>query len=317
MVAGLLGIRHFNNTWFKERPNYLTYSYDSKPIDFQWSNDTLGDYIEPHAAILVPMKIEGVLHKFYLQFDTGAPSTLVYGNTLKSLKKIGVDFKEIVKDDALYIENLDFMLGENQINASMLEILEDYGNSFDLNDTIKEIKLGTIGADFMDKRITVIDFKNEFIQFYNERPEWMLSLPDFKPFDFRGRRFMLPAKIDGRELELFYDSGSSAFGLITSKNRYDRYTDKNSEEIKYDVNSWGDALPIHHKSTNKMMEIGNSNLDLKRISYVDMYADYQQFMTPFTRIGGWLGNKPFSECTLILDTRKQEFVIIKSSADNK
>jgi hypothetical protein len=34
-------------------------------------------------------------------------------------------------------------------------------------------------------------------------------------------------------------------------------------------------------------------------------------MTPFTKIGGWLGNKPFVESTLILDTQKQAFMVIE------
>ena len=44
-------------------------------------------------------------------------------------------------------------------------------------------------------------YANGFIQLFQEQPEWMSSLPDFKPFNFKGRRFMLPAEIDGKELE--------------------------------------------------------------------------------------------------------------------
>lgn len=315
-IIGLIGIRHFNNLYFKEIPNYLTYSSDSKPIDFVWAEGVYGDYIETHAAMLIPVRIKGMPNKFYMQFDTGAPSTLIYGNTLKSLKEYDLNVKEVIKEDKLYIQNLDFSLGGSKVSMTTIQILEDYGNSFDRNDTISEIKIGTVGADFMDERITLIDFKNQFIQVYKQRPSWMGPLPNFKPFDFKGRRFMLPAKIDGEELELFYDSGSSAFGLITSKNRYDSYTNKNFKEIKYNANKWGDALPIYHKDTDRLLEIGGANLGLKRVSYVDMYANYQKLMTPFTRIGGWLGNKPFTESTLILDTKKQEFVIIKNAIDH-
>ena len=56
----------------------------------------------------------------------------------------------------------------------------------------------------------------------------MTKLPKFESFDFTGRRIMLPAKIKRKEYELFYDSGCSAFGLITIKKRFDEYTDKNT-----------------------------------------------------------------------------------------
>jgi hypothetical protein len=38
-------------------------------------------------------------------------------------------------------------------------------------------------------------------------------------------------------------------------------------------------------------------------------------MTPFTRIGGFLGNKPFIDNTLILDTRKKEFLVLEGAVE--
>jgi len=310
-LAGFAGVRWFNNLWFKERPNHLVVTSDSNPFPFQWAEQTFGDYFEPHAAILIPLKIGNLPHKFYLQFDTGAPSTLIYGNTLQSLEASGVHINEVIKDEAPYLESLAFSFGENNIKMNTIQILEDYGTPFNSNDTISDIKIGTLGADFMDNRITLIDFKNQSIQLYTERPEWMASLTNFKSFDFKGRRFMLPANIDGNELELFYDSGSSCFGLITSKDRYDKYTDKNIEEVTFNANRFGDPVHIHHKYTDKIIEIGSASLDLKRMSYVNQYANFQKYMRPFTKIGGWLGNKPFTESILILDTKEKEFIIVK------
>lgn len=313
VVAGFIGINKFNNALFKVGPNFLVYTCESKPVHFDWANDSIGDYFETKVAITIPLKIKDIPHNFYFQFDTGAPTTIIYGNTLASLKTFGKDFKIITKDEHLYLDSLHMVLGGNRINASMIEILEGYGDTFDKNDTINAISLGTLGADFMDNKITVIDFKNQFIQSYDKRPKWMNSLGDFKSFDFKGRRFMLPVIINDEGLELFYDSGASTFGLITTKNRYDKFTNESQEEIRYNANKFGDAIPICHRSTNTTMEIGNAILNLKRVSYVDMYAKYQRLMTPFTRIGGWLGNRPFDQNTLIFDSKKEEFIVIESS----
>ena len=41
-----------------------------------------------------------------------------------------------------------------------------------------------------------------------------------------------------------------------------------------------------------------------------MYTKLQPLMTPFTRIGGWLGNQALNESALILDTKTEEFIVI-------
>jgi len=311
-IAGIIGIRHFNNLWFKEKPIHLQYIADSKPINFVWSQNIYGEHKEQHDAILLPLKIKDIPHHFYFQFDTGSPYTIIYENPLQSLKELGVDISNIKKEDQLCLQKLDFELGKNKMKFSTIPILENYGSSFEKSDTITKIKLGTLGADFMANKITMIDFKSQIIQIFDERPEWMDTLPKFQKFDFEGRRFMLPAEIKGKKIDLFYDSGSSAFGLITSKNRYKKFTNKNQKEIKHDANRFGESLSINHKATDAMIKTGGMDLALKRVSYVDMYANFQRFLTPFTRIGGWLGNKTFTESILILDTKKVEFIVLES-----
>ncbi len=310
-ILGIAGIRWFNNMWFKDRPNHFSYTMESNPIHFDWATAAFGNYIEPQAAITIPVGIAGLPNKFYFQFDTGAPNTLLYQHVLHSMSSHGKALGEINLDDKLYLESIELSLAGNPIKMNNIEILQAYGDSFNLIDTIHPINLGTLGADFMVNTITAIDFKNQYIQQFDQRPKSMDTVINFQSFDFKGRRFMLPAKIGGKKIELFYDSGSSAFGLITSKNRYDKYTDKEVKELQFDANRFGDPMPIHHKYTDRRIDIGSADLELKRISYVNRYAKLQRFLTPFTKIGGWLGNKPFTESTLILDTKKEEFVVIE------
>lgn len=309
--VGFYYIRKFNNAFFKEKSAYLEYTYESKPIHFDWAANSTGSggYHEPQAAMIVPLKIEGLAHHFYMQFDTGAPHSYIYENDLKSLRALGMDIKEVTKGEERFVEQLDFMLDDNHIKASMIRILNNYGHTFDKNDTISKIGIGTIGSDFIKDRITAIDFKNQTLELYNERPKWMKNLPKFKPFDYAGRRIMLPVTIDEKYYELFYDSGCSAFGLITIKSRFNRYSDETTEAIVYDAKSWDSSIPITSKTTNQPIKIGNSELSLKRVSFVDMYTPMQPLVTPFTRIGGWLGNQPFNESILILDTKKEEFIV--------
>ncbi|MBC2846258.1 hypothetical protein [Winogradskyella flava] len=309
--VGFYYIRKFNNAFFKEKSAYLEYTYESKPIHFKWAANSTGSegYHEPQAAILVPIKLNDFSHKFYMQFDTGAPHSFIYENDLKSLRALGMDIKEITKGEEHYVEQLKFRLDNTNIDARMIRVLKNYGNSFDKNDTISNISIGTIGSDFIANRITAVDFKNQTLELYNQRPEWMNTLPEFQPFDFAGRRIMLPVKINNKDYELFYDSGCSAFGLITIKSRFDKYTDEKTQPIAYDAKSWDSSIPITSKTSNQLFDIGNTKLSLKRVSYIDMYTWSQPLVTPFTRIGGWLGNQPFNESVLILDTKAEEFLV--------
>lgn len=312
IIGASYGIWKFNNSIFKERSNYLKYTSEAKAIHFNWASQHIGGIKEPQAAMIIPVKIENVTHQIYMQFDTGAPTSFIYEKALKSLRKIGVEIKEVVKDKERYVADLDFVLGDNHIKASMIKIYSNYGISFDENDTIKAVSIGTLGSDFIVDRITSIDFKNQKIQIFNKKPYWMSSLSGFRKFDFTGRRIMLPVKVNDKEYEFLYDSGCSAFGLITIKSRFEDYTDKNINEIKYDAKSWEKSLPIKSKTSDKIFTFGTVNLQIKRVSYVEMYTAMQPLITPFTRIGGWLGNQAFNESTLVLDTKTEEFIILKN-----
>ena len=312
MISAIFGIRWFNNLWFEEKPNYLTYSIENESIPFIWAGDSIDGHYEAHSAILIPCYINDIKQPLYFQFDTGTPSTVIYGNTLHSLDPSLLVSDTIMRDESLYLKKVSMKTRNNAVKLNHVKVMENYGPLLIPEDMVVRNKVGSIGADFLDNKVVVINFKNKVIQLYDKRPAWMTNHGEFKSFDFTGRRFMLPAVIAGKELELFYDSGSSAFGLITSKSRYGDFSDPIVEEIRYDAARWGGSLPICHKETKESISIGGQDLPLKRVSYVDMYAPFQKFLSPFTRIGGWLGNKPFTESILVIDTKAEEFIVIKN-----
>ena len=176
--------------------------------------------------------------------------------------------------------------------------------------------IGSFGADFLDQKICEIDFPAQEIRLHQQRPEELNALGKFTPFKFKGRRIMFPANIDGSDVELFYDSGCSAFGLLTSKYHYDRLTDPEEKEIAYGANRRGESIPIHHKSSDLQIKLGSTDLSLKRISYAEMYNALQATVGRFIG-GGFLGNKSLTEFTLIIDTKTNEFLVVKKSLSKK
>ena len=81
----------------RDKPNYLVYTYEPEPIPFQWASDSMGNHFEPHIAMVIPLKIEGLPHSFYFQLDTGAPTSIIYGKPLKKLESLGINYTIIQK----------------------------------------------------------------------------------------------------------------------------------------------------------------------------------------------------------------------------
>jgi len=311
IILGVIGIRVFNNKYFKETPAYLELSHQSKPINFKWTNHNIEGHIERQTAILLPVQIDSLKLNLNMQFDTGAPDSFLYEKDIISLKAFGVEMKEVQKDGFRFVESIDLILGGEPVKLKMVKIYPNYGNTFSADiDPKVNIVIGTIGSDILVDRITSIDFKNEKIQFFESRPDWMKNYRNFKDFDFPGRRVMLPVTVDGKDYEFLYDSGCSAFGLITTKQRFKKYTEESDALISYAAKSWEDKISIHTKISDHPFSIGGAELTLNRVSCVDMYAFFQPLITPFTRIGGWMGNQAINESKLILDTQTNEFLII-------
>ena len=305
--AAAYGIHIFNTSWFKEKPQYVSLKNDRTAFDFHFSAGEYGATIEAHDLIKVPVRIKGVPQRFYLQWDTGSPYSLLYRRPLNSLKAQGFSWIE----SEGFLLNVEIEIGNGSLAADSFPIYENYGRTFEVTDSLRAIKLGTLGTDFMAGKICSIDFKNGKMEIYHELPQWMEDSLHFEPFSFAGRRMMLPAVLDGKKHDLFYDSGSSAFGLITTKGRFEDYSEEGSDLIRYETNSWGNSIPICHKETAMQMDMGGATLPLARVSYIDMYTPVQSLLAPFSKIGGWLGNKAFLEGKLILDCQKEEFIVIR------
>lgn len=317
-ITLIIGIVFFNNYFFKETPKYLSFSTDYQPIKFGLSSvKTVQGFTIEKAAMVIPAEIEDIPNKLFFQFDTGAPSTIIYESSLNSLKKIGLNFKTLDMDGKSFIDELSIKLGGSQIYFKMIEIVEYSGETFTKNDTLVYKSLGSIGSDFISEYITEIDFKNYAIQFYREREDWMTKNHEFETFHFEGRKLMLPCVIDNKKQIMYYDSGCSSYGLMTTKKRYKNYSNANSDEVNYELLSWGRAswwngtIQVYESPTDKTMSMGGSKIALNKVSHVDILDNFQGIIKPFTKIDGWLGNMPFLKYSLIFDAPKHEFLIIE------
>ena len=310
VVSGGFGtFQYFKYQFFAEKPNDLRFESELQAFDFRWSQNKFGEYYEPHAAMLFPVTIPGIDSQLYMQFDTGSPSSFLKIGAIKEMRRQGVEFNTTDQDGSVKINDLKIHVGANQVvlqpvSISSGELEIDWKNPNAIN------IIGTLGADFIDQKVCAIDFVNQEIRLFESRPQELNSLGTFKPFTFKGRRIMLPAMIDGVEMEVFYDSGCSAFGLLTSKYHFDRYAAPGSMEVCHNANRHGDPVFVHHRKCDLEVEFGETRIPVFRVSYAELYTFAQSTVGRMIN-GGFWGNKSFveSRSTLILDTRENEFLV--------
>ncbi len=304
------GYRYFKSRFFTETPNTLSITGELHTVPFTWVPETFSDdYTEPHSAILIPVTVPGVDKQLYMQFDTGSPYTFLRSGCLQSLQERGVDCDLFEKEGKPHVRKFELNVSGNRVVLEPGRIMpRDIGIDWDKPYNL----IGSLGADFIDNTVCSIDFPAAEIRLSRERAESFDSLGRFAPFDFKARRVILPATIDGVDMQLFWDSGCSSFGLFTSKYHCENYARPNEAGIVFRANRFGDAVPVHHKPCDLIATFGDAKVPLRRVSYVEMYAGLQTVFGRFID-GGFLGNKSLTNSTLVLDTIANEFLIVNGS----
>lgn len=295
IVLFLLGGYIYFQKKFTPPENYLTVSGTAENIPMKWisSDENL------HSALLFPIQINGINQTFYMQFDSGSPITVLYKNSLESISekyRNQLPFHSEKKQIATH-----FKIGKMNIVSSNFEVL-NYGNKVDFDNPNAENIIGTIGTDLLEKRITILDFKNHRFSFIKQIDE-----NRFTDFEFKKRKILIPSKIEKENLKLLYDSGTSGFELITTKEIWKKYKIEKSKIKTEKGNSWGNTLSVFSAFAKKQIQFGNLNLKLSEVTYIEGTSELQKFLMKRSGMQGMIGNKLFLNHKLILDCKNEKF----------
>lgn len=279
---------------FTPSENYLTVSRTTENLPLKWISSADNSY----AALLFPVKIKDINQTFYMQFDSGSPITVFYKNSLASIAgKFPNQIK--IKEKEMEFSNT-FSIGKMKITSNTFEVL-NYGEKVDFDNPKSENIIGTIGTDLLERRITILDFKNNKCSFAEKMEE-----KDFTNFEFKKRKILIQAKVDNHDFKLLYDSGTSGYELITQKEIWETYKNPNSKIKKEKGNSWGNTLSVFSASANKQMLIENRSLQISEVTYIEGTSKLQNFLMKSSGMQGMIGNKIFLNHTLILDCKNEK-----------
>lgn len=293
-------------------PSQLILPEEHFDVPFIWKGDSINWQWEHYAAMLIPVKLEGCPKQFYMQFDLGAPYSLFYRNKLKAINN-RYPLRMQLSDSAIIKEEFSFNAGKTRIQAREITLKQLGTNHINWENNAIEI-IGTLGADFIGNKTLLIDYPGEKIAVGFTIPEKPgLVLTDFI---YANRSIILPALIKGKKTMLFFDSGSSAFELLTNKETAATLALPGATPAVYPVTSWGKVLTATSYASTDSIEIAAVKMPLNRVTYIEGASDAQVSRMMKMGIGGMTGNKLFLHSILLLDIKNKRFGILNGFQNN-
>ena len=286
-------------------------------LPFKWASDSLGKRFFDRLAINIDSKINQVLYPLELQFDTGAPNSILYGNTLSSLIKLqpslAAQWPELKRDSLKeWIPiNIDLAMTPTGSRVSKAYVLNQYGDTISPDEWKKgkPVHIGSWGLDARLGKTVLLDFKNQRIAFLDQPVnEQLISFVQFK---FEKNRIKVPLTINGKEYYFLYDSGASLFPIMTVKKGWDLINPVATSDTIKRVSTWGKYYDVYGALLAAKVYIGDTPLAPKTIYY---HPDPDKYHGPvFDEAGviGSIGNSYFFDQILVIDFKNNRFGVVK------
>lgn len=287
VLAALGGYIYFDRKFTPDK-NYLVIENESDSIALTWLGTEKN-------VLLLPIHFEGDSTRYYLQFDTGSPYTVFYSGSIKNIPQLSVNEK---------IAKASFYIGKTKITSDKFKIY-NHGNGKS-NDSLKII--GTIGTDMLEGRKTLINFKKNYMVLNLSKvpSQFQTKLFDFK---FKKRKIIFNGLLKGKEETFLFDSGTSAYELLTNKEVWKDLKLPNSKIEIEKTQSWDKILTAYSANCNHKIQFANHEIALNNVTYIEGFSQTQYAMMKFSGMTGMLGNKIFLNNSLYLDCTQNKMRI--------
>lgn len=284
VVAGYI---YFDQKFTPEE-NYLTVKNESGNIPITWLRSDKN-------VLLLPIHFKGNQETFYLQFDSGSPYTLFYSNSIKDIKEINFNNERA---------KTSFYIGKTEISSDKFKIFKSDNRS--KSDSIKII--GTLGADVLENRKTIINFKenNIALNVSNVPDNFKKNLQDFK---FKKRKIVIPGILNGENRKFLYDSGTSAYEFLTYKEEWETLKNRESKIKIEKSKSWNNILTTYTAHCEENISFHDKKIPVNEITYVEGFSNAQFSLMKFSGMSGMLGNKILLKNSLFIDCTDRKFGI--------
>lgn len=258
----------------------------------------------------VPVRLEGIEKEFKMQFDLGLDVSVVYSGALKSISKEYSNIQDqVFKREDYKILKSRLCFSNTQIGIDSLFIFEEYDEEVDFKDLNN---IGSVGLNQFKGRILLINYKELYLQVYNDIKQLEIEKFDLSPLEITNNKLIVKLKAGSEVADFLFDTGNGVPLLTVNKNFFDQQT-ANQKELRDTItgNSWGETISLFGAKQQKVIGLGNTNLETgdNRMYYteatriVDLYKDL--------KIEHSIGNNLFMDKTIVFDFKNNQFGIMK------
>ena len=279
----------------KPKPNEAVVADGLIALDIHWEATAFSD----RAGLFLPVQLPGVDQTYYMQFDLGSELTLLYSPAFQSLIESGViDAYERDAEEPGYALDVVFQIGGVETRFNRAPMI-GYGRP--VQDQPEDFQvIGTIGSDFARRKTLLIDFADSL--FYAGEPEHF-DAGSMSPAELRTVRGWVQTRVemDGRDSWMMWDTGASAFRLITDETSWTKMANDPQSATSADMNSWGRTVTAHVARTDQRVIIGGRSIAIEEVAYMEGFPWYIQLLMRFSGMTGMLGNAAFQDHTVYVD----------------
>lgn len=274
----------------------ISFTAPSYETPFVWESGLTGNRRDEQRALLIPVTLPSSRQIVYMQLDTGSPVSMLYRDQLNHL---------LTADTTQPINELTLQLGGQSIVLKKPTIIKQGGGG-DVASTAPRI-IGTFGTDFLSQHVVQLDFPKKKLTMMDTVPTSINRQVVWSPLLYERGNILLPARLRARPSLLYWDTGSSRFGLLTDRATWASMAAVDAVPDRYTVQSWGKPLTAHTVATPDSIQLGKRTVPIGYVSYIEGASDSQINRMMALGIGGMTGNQLFLQSTLLLDTRNRRY----------
>jgi len=286
----------------EQNNNALSYS----PI--VWKGDSIGGRWVDKVAFDIPVTLNHLSKTFYMQFDLGAPKSMLYGNPLYSIAREHPQIEKNLStiNNKLYLKDVHFIINDKSLVADSIPVRKDLGEK---NIDTSFVNLGTIGYDIIYDKKLILDFKKDRFALVYEFPNEIIKDAKFiDETDISKFPIILPFQLGNKKIRLMFDTGSSMFPILTAITRVRKLAKEKEIQKLCCIDAWGKSYPVYKAPKVHELVLGDINF-----GKIDVYGYKSMNITKWlgNYLYGLTGNVLFQDHIILIDRKNNRFGIIK------
>lgn len=282
-------------------------------VSFRWKTLRFGASADPHGAMLVPVRLPGMTAEVYLQLDLGSRRSMLYSAFWERWVADYAGPREVRVQDGMgrYLPEQLLTLGDARIVVPRLWLRNRQVSrpTADPDARLPEA-VGTLGTDLLGTRALVIDYPGQTLRLLAQLPKDWHDRLRWVPMVVRNGRYLVQMKVQGRSRRLIFDTGSSAFALLTSPREWRRLARPGALVEQLPVPSWDDTLEVLRTASDAGLAIGRLELPIGQVSCIPQLRWTLVLALWWLNVDGLIGNQAFLRHVVVLDPARGRFGVV-------